>query len=111
MMNFPLFSKISPLFSKNSTAFYILYVYFPPTLTMMHLCITQCTYRTPLITKLPKRLCKVKHGAPAYSQLLHSIREVIQRTKGCSWKVKVRLKEGQKKHISSLPGLVFKTII
>src|SRR6218665_3633059 len=44
-------SKISPLFSKNSTAFYILYVYFcPPTLTMMHLCITQCTYWTPLST-------------------------------------------------------------
>src|SRR6218665_626971 len=39
---------ISPLFPKNSTAFYILYVCFPPTLTMMHLCITQCTYRTPL---------------------------------------------------------------
>ena len=45
----PLFSKISPLFSKNSTAIYILYVYFSlPTLTMMRLCITQCTYWTPL---------------------------------------------------------------
>ena len=47
---FPLLSQISPLFSKNSPAFYILSVYFvsPPTLTMMHLCITQCTYWTPL---------------------------------------------------------------
>src|SRR6218665_1165082 len=26
----PLFPKFSPLFSKHSTAFYILYVYFPP---------------------------------------------------------------------------------
>ena len=35
-----------------SLAFYILYVFFvshfPPTLTMMHLCITQCTYWMPL---------------------------------------------------------------
>src|SRR6218665_2347584 len=44
----PLLSQISPLFSENSPAFYILCVYFPPTLTMMHLCITQCTYWTPL---------------------------------------------------------------
>src|SRR6218665_4012616 len=43
-----------PLFSKNSTAFYILYVYFPPTLTMMHLCITQCTSWTPLIVVNPQ---------------------------------------------------------
>jgi len=41
----PLFRKISlPVFEKF-TCFYILYVYFvpSPTLTMMHLCITQCT--------------------------------------------------------------------
>src|SRR6218665_170502 len=45
----PLLSQISPLFSENSPAFYILCVYIsPPTLTMMHLCITQCTYWTPL---------------------------------------------------------------
>src|SRR6218665_29231 len=41
---------IPPLFSENSTAFYILSVYFPPTLAMMHLCITQCTYWTPLLS-------------------------------------------------------------
>src|SRR6218665_1412747 len=41
---------MSPLFSKNSPAFYILYAYFvSPTLTMMHLCITKCTYWTPLL--------------------------------------------------------------
>jgi len=41
---------MSPLFSKNSPDFYILYVYFvsSPTLTMMHFCITQCMYWTPL---------------------------------------------------------------
>src|SRR6218665_1933777 len=44
------FEKIPPLFSKNSSAFYILYVYFvPPTLTMMHLCITQCTTGRPCL--------------------------------------------------------------
>ena len=34
--------------------FYILYVFFvsPPSLTMMHFCITQCTYWTPLIETL-----------------------------------------------------------
>src|SRR6218665_320708 len=39
-----------PLFSKNSPAFYVLFAYFvsPSTLIMMHLCITQCTYWTPL---------------------------------------------------------------
>src|SRR6218665_3516216 len=47
-----LLSQISPLFSKNSPAFYIISVYFvPPTLTMMHLCIIQCTYWTPLVMR------------------------------------------------------------
>src|SRR6218665_1528798 len=49
---FPLLLKIPPLFSRNSHAFYVLFVYFvSPQLcmTMMHLCITQCTYWTPLI--------------------------------------------------------------
>ena len=48
----PYFNKFSPLFYTNSPTFYILYVYFPPTLTMMHLCITQCTYWTPLVVIL-----------------------------------------------------------
>src|SRR6218665_2218434 len=48
LLFFPLLLQISPLFYTNSPAFYILCVYFPPTLTMMHLCITQCTYWTPL---------------------------------------------------------------
>ena len=68
--NFPLFSLfqyISPLFRENyyfhptlknfSPCFrkiHLLFtcfmcISFPPTLTMMHLCITQCTYCTPLI--------------------------------------------------------------
>src|SRR6218665_1505308 len=60
---FPLFQYISPYFAKIIISpptltnfppcfrqFHIFYVYFvsPPTLTMMHLCITQCTYWTPL---------------------------------------------------------------
>src|SRR6218665_2625577 len=52
----PYFDKFSPLFYTNSPTFYILYVYFPPTLTMMHLCITQCTYWTPLIIEV--RTCR-----------------------------------------------------
>ena len=51
---FPYFDKFLPLFSKNSPAFYIHYVYFvfPPTLTMMHLCISQCTYWMPLQVRI-----------------------------------------------------------
>ena len=46
----PYFSKFPPCFPKIPQFFYILYVYLPPpTLTMMHLCITQCTYWTPLL--------------------------------------------------------------
>src|SRR6218665_1581168 len=37
---FPCFNTFPPLFREN--------YYFRPTLTMMHLCITQCTYWTPL---------------------------------------------------------------
>ena len=47
--SFPLFLKISPCFRQ----IYVFFTYFicfssPPTFTMMHLCITQCTYWTPL---------------------------------------------------------------
>jgi len=47
--SFPLFFKISPCFRQ----IYVFFTYFicfssPPTFTMMHLCITQCTYWTPL---------------------------------------------------------------
>src|SRR6218665_131977 len=61
---FSLFQHISPLFRQNYyftfkncppcflkfTCFlhYFLCILFPPTLTMMHLCITQCTYWTTL---------------------------------------------------------------
>ena len=62
---FPCFAKIiisslllqiSPLFYTNSPAFlHTLRVFrFPPTFTMMHLCITQCTYWTHL---LERRAC------------------------------------------------------
>src|SRR6218665_2879971 len=61
---FPLFQYISPLFPENyyfpyfanSPRFrkihllftYFICISFPPTLTMTHLCITQCTYWMPL---------------------------------------------------------------
>src|SRR6218665_1954604 len=41
----PLFQKLPPV-SKKFNSFTCI---FPPTLTMMHLCITQCTYWTPLV--------------------------------------------------------------
>ena len=51
---FPLTFKNVPLsFRKIHLLFtYFLCISFPPTLTMMHLCITQCTYWTPLILML-----------------------------------------------------------
>src|SRR6218665_963109 len=43
------FYKFPPVFGTFTCFFYILYVYFvPPTLAMMHCCITQCTYWTAL---------------------------------------------------------------
>ena len=46
----PVLWQIFPPVLHKFTCFYILYGYFvsPPTFTMMHLCITQCTYWTPL---------------------------------------------------------------
>src|SRR6218665_603647 len=49
--SFPLLlQKISPPDFVKLTCFYIPYVYisFPSTFTMVHVCITQCTYWTPL---------------------------------------------------------------
>ena len=47
---FPLLWQISPCFKKFTCFLHTLCVFcFPPALTMMHLCITQCTYWTPLV--------------------------------------------------------------
>src|SRR6218665_72734 len=47
----PYFYKFAPDFVKFTCSFtYYLCFSFPPTLTMMHLCITQCAYWTPLLT-------------------------------------------------------------
>src|SRR6218665_1955985 len=44
------FNKFPPCFRKIHQRFTCFACnFFPPTLTMMHLCITQCTYWTPLI--------------------------------------------------------------
>src|SRR6218665_3579602 len=45
---FPYFSKLSPCFTQIHLLFTYFACIFLPTLTMMHLCITQCTYWTPL---------------------------------------------------------------
>jgi len=69
---FPCFSTFPPLFRENyyfppaltnSPCFrqfhllftYFTYISFPPTLTMMHLCIIQCAYWTPLLSALAYR--------------------------------------------------------
>src|SRR6218665_4039528 len=44
----PTFQSFPPVFQKFNSILHTLRVFFPPTLTMMHLCITQCTYWTPL---------------------------------------------------------------
>jgi len=48
---FPLLFKISPCFRQKFTCFLTCFMCFsfPPTFTMMHLCITQCTYCSPPI--------------------------------------------------------------
>ena len=57
----PYFHKFSPCFRKMNLLFtYFMCISFPPTLTMMHLCITQWTYWTPL------------RRAPAYSRALNA---------------------------------------
>ena len=45
----PYFDKFPPVLDKFTCLLHTLRVFrFPPTLTVMHLCITQCTYWTPL---------------------------------------------------------------
>ena len=71
-LSFPYFPKFPPWFRKMSvfcTCF--LWFSFPPTFTMMHLCITQWTYWTPLmlytyifhLTLLTSPHYRVKHKA------------------------------------------------
>src|SRR6218665_1061518 len=46
----PYFDKFPPCFRQIHRLFtYFTCISFPPTLPMMHLCITQCTYWTPLL--------------------------------------------------------------
>src|SRR6218665_2694897 len=65
----PYFEKFPPYFSKIHLLFtYFMSISFPPTLTMMHLCITQCTYWTPLITSTTDKRENDIHS------FIHSIR-------------------------------------
>src|SRR6218665_201049 len=60
---FPHFSKFSSLFSQNLCFLHTLCVFcFPPSLTMMHLCITQCMYWTPL-TMCPLSMASINFGS------------------------------------------------
>src|SRR6218665_2462288 len=44
----PTFTNFPSVFGKFTCFLHTFCVFSPPTLTMMHLCITQCTYWTPL---------------------------------------------------------------
>src|SRR6218665_4205861 len=44
----PTFTNFPPVFGKFTSFLHPFCVFFLPTLAMMHLCITQCTYWTPL---------------------------------------------------------------
>src|SRR6218665_58446 len=44
-------SHFPPVFRKFNSFLHTFCVFFPPTLAMMHLCITQCTYWTPLLAQ------------------------------------------------------------
>jgi len=49
----PYFQNVPPVFVKFTCFFtYFVYFSFPPSLTMMHLCITECTYWTPLYLRI-----------------------------------------------------------
>src|SRR6218665_1389728 len=56
----PYFYRFPPVFREFTCFLHTLCVFpFPPTLTMMHLCITQFTYWTPLITNICATLVRV----------------------------------------------------
>src|SRR6218665_2755767 len=57
----PTFTNFPPVLDKFTCFLHALSVFrFPPTLTMMHLCITQCTYWTPLAENMLKQLLRFK---------------------------------------------------
>ena len=89
---FSLFQYISPLFRENYSflptfkipprfrKIYVFFTYFvfffsPSCLTMMHLCITQCTYWSPLL------LTSIKSGRPI--QELSMPNKTVKLQKGC----------------------------
>src|SRR6218665_1201438 len=62
----PCFDKFPLCFRQFHLLFtYFTYISFPPTLTMMHLCITQCAYWTPLLSALAYRCAVLNARAHA----------------------------------------------
>src|SRR6218665_2625107 len=61
---FPHFCKFPPDFVKF-TCFYILYAFYvSPSLNMMHFCITQCTYWTPMVIFLLVIIVTISYVGP-----------------------------------------------
>src|SRR6218665_2691086 len=59
----PTLTNFPPVLDKFTCFLHTLPVFrFPPTLTMMHLCITQCTYWTPLRQRTRRRDVKTRGG-------------------------------------------------
>ena len=67
----PLLLQISPVFLHSLRVFR-----FPPTLTMMHLCITQCTYWTPLLSYHCRQFGSRLISIINYDNILRRIREI-----------------------------------
>jgi len=80
---FPYFCKFPSDFVKCRCFLHTLCVFrFPSTLTMMHLCITQCTYWTPLLTivvlfclsyRQSMSFCKLSQCSKCAHKLYHNI--------------------------------------
>src|SRR6218665_893914 len=73
----PPLNNFPPILEKFTCFLRTLCVFpFPPTLTMMHLCITQCTYRTPLRVRVYdhfanfyKTMFRIRPAVPESSQV------------------------------------------
>jgi len=62
--------------------------FFPPTLTMMHLCIAQCTYWTPLNRGAiveGRMEGKKKRGRPRMRMMLLDDEKILQEVEEESW--------------------------
>src|SRR6218665_465422 len=75
--SFPLLLQIPPGFRQIHLLFTYFTCTFAPTLTMMHLCITQCTYWTPLFVCMIKNFYKCASHALYLPSLCHNLSHLL----------------------------------